>query len=64
MPSSSMQPTVRIGVPADQDAWRRHDYRRLTAEQRLRLAVQLREQAWPQAQPIRKVFSIRFRAVP
>jgi hypothetical protein len=26
--------TVRIGTPADQDAWRRDDFRRLLPEQR------------------------------
>ncbi len=62
--SASIQRTIRIGTPADQDAWRRDDYRRLTPEQRLSLAVHLRERAWPAAVPLRRVFTIRRRVVP
>jgi hypothetical protein len=57
-----IQRTIRVGTPADQDAWRRADYRRLTAEQRLALAVNMRERAWPDARPMQRVFSIRRRA--
>jgi hypothetical protein len=63
-PGHAIQRTIRIGTPADQDAWRRDDYRRLTPEQRLALAVRLREQAWPNALPIRSVFSIRRVSMP
>ena len=63
-PLTAIQRTVRIGTPADQDAWRREDYRQFTPEQRLALAVHLRELAWPDALPMQPVFAIRRRAVP
>ena len=63
-PSNRIQRTLRIGTPADQDVWRREDYRRFTPEQRLALAVNLREQAWPDARPMQRVFAIRRRASP
>lgn len=60
MPSTPViQRTIRIGTPADQDAWRRDDYRHLTPEQRLALVVLLRELAWPNAHPIQPVIAIR-----
>lgn len=54
-----LQRTIRHGTPADQDRWRREDYRRLTPQQRLDLAVRLREQAWPDAEPIARVCELR-----
>ena len=63
-PIPAIQLTIRIGIPADQDTWRRDDYRRLTPEQRLTLTVQMRDQAWPNATHIQHVCTIRRKPTP
>jgi hypothetical protein len=59
----SLHRTVRHGTPADQDRWRRDDYRRMTPQQRLDLAVRLREAAWPDAPPLQRIAILHRRAV-
>jgi hypothetical protein len=47
----SLQRTVRVGTPADQDRWRRDDFQRMTPQQRFDLAVRLRELTCPRRFP-------------
>ena len=55
----TMKRVVRVGRPQDQDRWRRDDYAALSPDRRLRLMLELREAAWPDAGPLRRSARVR-----
>jgi len=56
---NELRRVVRVGRPQDQDRWRRDDYAALSPDRRLRLMLELREAAWPDAGPLRRCARVR-----